>query len=316
MTDPRAFTSEAGEERLDRFLSAKLPELSRTRVQALIRSGAVTLDGIAMKRPSEAVRSGAVVEVAAAAPPPATATPEPEAIPLDVLYEDDDLAVLNKQAGLVVHAGAGHRTGTLVNALLHRYGALSGGGDRQRPGIVHRLDKETSGVMIVARTDAAHLRLAEQFQRRSLSKTYLALVHGTMTTTRGEIDLPIHRDLRNRLRMTTRRRDGRAALTSYRVLETLPGRLSWLEVDLHTGRTHQIRVHLSAVAHPIVGDRLYGAPAALASPAALVGFRPPRPMLHASRIAFAHPRTGAAMDFTAPLPDDIAALLQSLRARP
>ncbi|HEY7836985.1 MAG TPA: RluA family pseudouridine synthase [Terriglobales bacterium] len=321
MTERPTFVCESGDEpRLDRFLNEQLPELSRTKLQALIRAGAVLVDGVAAARPSLRLASGARIElVELAAAPPSGSAPQPEAIPLDILYEDDDLAAINKPAGLVVHAGAGHRSGTLVNALLHRYGTLSsgGGGAAERPGIVHRLDQYTSGVMLVARNDAAHQKLSEQFQQRSLRKIYRALVQGTMAESVGEIELPIHRDLHHRLRMTTRRRDGRAARTGYRVLETLGSggsRYSWLEIELHTGRTHQIRVHLGAVGHPVVGDRLYGAAAALAGPGALAGFRAPRPMLHAASIAFTHPRTGAPLQFSAPLPSDITSLLEILRS--
>ena len=322
---------ESEEPRLDRFLSAALPDLSRTRLQALIKSGGVTLNGERITRSSQRLLPGSAVRIELGPPPRSEL--EPENIPLDVLYEDDDMAAINKPAGLVVHAGAGHRQSTLVNALLYRYGTLSQvdsqgelqSGEAARPGIVHRLDRFTSGVILVARNDLAHRHLAEQFQRREIQKTYLALVHGLMPEKQDEIRLPIHRDLHNRARMTTRLRRGRDAHTSYRVREAFPApaatakalrsacSYSWLELTLHTGRTHQIRVHLSALGHPVVGDRLYGAPAALAGPGRLTGIRPERVMLHAARIRFTHPRTGKALDLSAPLPGEIAGLVAELQ---
>ncbi|HXE32059.1 MAG TPA: RluA family pseudouridine synthase [Terriglobales bacterium] len=307
--------------RLDRFLAAQLPEWSRTRLQALIEVGAVRVNGAPASRASLALSQGARVEVDFPPPPPSELVPEP--IPLNVLYEDEDLVAINKPAGLVVHPGAGRRTGTLVNALLHHFGTLSAHGGADRPGIVHRLDRGTSGVLVVARNDFAHQRLARQFHDRTVRKTYNALVHGLLPS-KGNIDLPIGRDPRRRARMSTRRRvNSREAHTSYRVVRRFPEaaaspqppqRLiySWLEVALHTGRTHQIRVHLAALGHPIVGDKMYGAPALLAGPGTLAGTGAPRVMLHAARLELTHPRTGAALAFTAPLPAEITGFLQQL----
>lgn len=330
MAEERVFDcgDEAG--RLDRFLADCLPQLSRTRVQALIRAGAVRINGSRAGRPSAALRTGDRVEVELAPPEPTGL--EPEAIPLEVLYEDADLAVVNKPAGLLVHPGAGQRRGTLVHALLHRYreaDGLSRVGGAGRPGIVHRLDRFTSGVMVVARNDRTHRKLAEQFQARQVAKTYLALVHGVMASGAGEVRLPIRRDRHHRVRMTarpSRTESGREARTSYRVLETFPAPRAtpaarraacsycWLEVCIHTGRTHQIRTHMAALGHPVVGDRLYGAAAALAGPGGLAGLKPPRPMLHAADLAFQHPETGEAMHFAAPLPAEMAEILRRLQA--
>ncbi|HEY7856396.1 MAG TPA: RluA family pseudouridine synthase [Terriglobales bacterium] len=312
--------------RLDRFLAQRLPDLSRTKLQALIREGGVRVNGAVAERPSLLLAPGAVVEIALAPAPPSGL--EPEDIPLDVLYEDEDVVVVNKPAGLSVHPGAGRNSGTLVNALLGRYSSLSAAGGEARPGIVHRLDRFTSGVMVVARNDLAHHRLAHQFQTRTVAKTYRALVQGRMKAAQGSIDLAIRRDPVRRARMTTRRRpdaQSREAHTTYVVREEFappPGtpagivsacRFSWLEVQIHTGRTHQIRVHMAALGHPVVGDRLYAAAAALAGPGALTGFRPERPMLHSARIGFEHPSTGSYMTWEAPLPSDMANLLEKLR---
>jgi len=312
--------------RLDRFLAQRLPDLSRTKLQALIRDGGVRVNGAVVERPSLLLTPGAVVAVALGPPPPSGLAAED--IPLDVLYEDDDIVVVNKPAGLSVHPGAGRTSGTLVNALLGRYASLSALGGEARPGIVHRLDRFTSGVMVVARNDRAHQRLADQFQSRAVSKTYWALVQGRMKALQGSIDLAIRRDPIRRARMTTRRRpdaQSREAHTSYTVRQAFSPppatpaslvsacRFSWLEVQIHTGRTHQIRVHMAALGHPVVGDRLYGAAAALAGPGALAGFRPERPMLHSARLGLAHPATGLFMTWEAPLPGDILALLGALR---
>jgi 23S rRNA pseudouridine1911/1915/1917 synthase len=283
--------------RLDRFLAARLPELSRTRIQELIDEGRARVNGRAAK-PSHRVAAGETVEIEPQPRPPLAAAPE--AIPLAILYEDEDVIVVDKPAGMTVHAGAGQSRGTLVNALLHHFGRLSGAGGALRPGIVHRLDKATSGALVVARHDAAHRRLAEQFQRRTIRKKYVALVHGRVGRDSGAIDLPIARDLKRRTRMTTRRARGRDALTEWRVLARLDG-FTLVEVTLHSGRTHQIRVHFSALGHPVVGDTLYGAPR---EPRAGRETLPPlgRNFLHAARICFLHPRLERAVDVRAPLP--------------
>ncbi len=219
---------------------------------------------------------------------------EPENLPLSILYEDADVVVVDKPAGMVVHAGAGHARGTLVNALLHHFGTLSSVNGDMRPGIVHRLDRDTSGVLVVARTDQAHRALARQFHDREVEKTYLALVHGRMKQPRGEITKAIARDPIRRTRMTARLASGRAALTEYRVLEAWP-QFSFLEVRIKTGRTHQIRVHLSSVGHPVVGDRLYGAPGAIPGLPALQRF-----FLHAHRLSFISPSTNKRIEVESP----------------
>jgi 23S rRNA pseudouridine1911/1915/1917 synthase len=303
-------TAEESGQRLDRFLTLQLPELSRTRIQSLMDEGRVQVNGIARKHshrtePGETV----TVEIPPVAPPGVT----PEDIPLDVLYEDEDILVVNKPAGMIVHPGAGADTGTLVAALLHRVGGLDGlsaVGGPLRPGIVHRLDKGTSGVIIVARNDAAHEKLVEEFRERQVEKIYVALLHGKVKGESGRIDLPVARDLQRRSRMTARRREGREARTDWRVLFRLGG-YTLVQAGLHTGRTHQIRVHFSAFACPVVGDTVYGAPAQERIGTLLL---PPlgRNFLHAARVAFLHPRTGKRMDIRAPLPVELLTYAQVL----
>lgn len=317
--DHEFFVSEddAGQ-RLDRFLTAQLPELSRNRIQTLMDDGHVLVDG-APRKPSHRVAEGETVTVGLPPPPASGVAPEP--LPLDVLYEDADLIVINKPAGMIVHPGAGAETGTLVAALLHhfggpsdRMGGLSSVGAPLRPGIVHRLDKETSGAIVVARSDAAHANLASAFSKRLVEKTYLALLHGRPQqkpgSQPGRIELPIARDLRRRSRMTTRRREGREARTDWRALAQMPG-FTLVEANLHTGRTHQIRVHFSALASPVVGDTVYGAPHQERTGNILL---PPlgRNFLHAARLGFAHPRTGARLDFRAPLPNTLRDYLRAV----
>ncbi len=287
--------SEAGQ-RLDRFLQEQLPQYSRARLQEWIKAGRVRVNGAA-ERASRRLRGGEVIEVEPAELPPLRATPED--IPLRILYEDDDVIAVDKPAGMVVHAGAGRRTGTLVNALLHRFGALSRVGGEERPGIVHRLDRQTSGVLLVARNDAAHRRLAAQFAGRQVEKVYLALVHGSVRQEQGRIEKPIARDRRARVRMSARLSGGRAATTEYRVLRRLAG-FTLLEVRIRTGRTHQVRVHLADLGHPVAGDRLYGAPAGVAGPPA-----PARFFLHAHRIRFLQPSTGEPVTVESPLPEEL-----------
>jgi 23S rRNA pseudouridine1911/1915/1917 synthase len=303
--------------RLDRVLQAQAPDLSRTRLQALIASGRVRVTG---GRPKAAhrLREGARVTVDVPPPEPLALTPEP--IPLDVVYEDADLLVVNKPAGLVVHPGAGHRTGTLVHALLAHCGpALSGIGGARRPGIVHRLDRGTSGLLVVAKADAAHLPLARQLKARTVERRYLALVHGPVPQAEGVIETPIGRDPRDRLRMAVRPPGaGRLALTRYRVLERFarPGPVTLLEATLGTGRTHQIRVHLAHLGLPVVGDRTYRrrgpAPpdADFAAHVAGLGGQ----ALHAAVLGFAHPASGVWLHFEAPPPPAFGALLAWLRA--
>jgi 23S rRNA pseudouridine1911/1915/1917 synthase len=299
--------------RLDRFVSAHSAELSRTRVQELIEAGLVVLNGKAAKD-SHKVRADDVVEVTPAPRPAIMA--EAEQIPLDTLYEDDDLIAVNKAAGMTVHAGAGNSRGTLVNALLGRGQALSQGGDPLRPGIVHRIDKETSGILLVAKNDFAHAKVADDFRERRIQKTYIALVQGILTEERGRIELPIARDPVRRNRMTAARAaslpNARVARTDWRVLARVDS-TTLVEVHLHTGRTHQIRVHFSALRHPVVGDTLYGASGQLhvgSSSLPALG----RNFLHAAKLGFQHPRTGQPIQLAAPLPAELRGYLATLAA--
>jgi 23S rRNA pseudouridine1911/1915/1917 synthase len=309
--------AEAAGERTDRFLAAAFQGLSRARVKALIESGLLSRDGATLRDPSAAVRAGAAY--ALEVPPPVPATPQGQDIPLSVLYEDSDLIVVDKPAGLVVHPAPGNPDGTLVNALIAHCGAtLTGIGGEARPGIVHRLDKDTSGVMVAAKTQPAHEALSKLFAERSgLERRYLALVWG-LPPAGGTIEAPIGRDPAERKRMAVVRRGGKAAITHYRRLEAFGTTAALLECRLATGRTHQIRVHLAHVSHPLLGDPVYMKrlpAAARALPEAtrrvLAGF--PRQALHAASLAFPHPRTGKPMRFEAPLPPDLVALLESLR---
>ena len=294
-----AASGDAGR-RLDLFVAERVPELSRTRIQELIRGGNVRVDG-RMARVSHRVAASETIEIEVLPRPAPVAMPED--LPLDVLCMDDDFVIVNKRAGMVVHAGASHSRGTLVNALMHRLGNLSSTGGALRPGIVHRLDRETSGAMVVARNDKAHEHLAEQFRSRNVRKIYLALVHGKMQRDSGTITLPISRDPRRRTRMTARAAKGRHARTDWRVIARLD-RCVLVEAVLHTGRTHQIRAHFAAIGHPVVGDTLYGAPRGLRA-----GKRDlpllPRNFLHAARIGFSHPSSGAWVEVRAPLPADL-----------
>jgi 23S rRNA pseudouridine1911/1915/1917 synthase len=287
--------------RLDRFLHEKLPQHSRARVQAWIKAGQVLVDGVPA-RASTLLRQGALVDATPIEPPPLQA--HAEDIPLTVLYEDDDLVAVDKPAGMVVHAGAGVHSGTLVNALLHRFERLSGVGGELRPGIVHRLDRYTSGVLLVAKNDAAHRALAAQFSGRSTEKLYLALVQGRVARDSGRVERPIARDPVRRTRMTARLAAGRAAWSEYRVVERFD-RFTLLEVRIGTGRTHQIRVHLASIGHPVVGDTLYGAAAAQRG----------RYFLHSQRITFARPSGGERVTVTSPLPDDLKQWLTEVRGQ-
>jgi 23S rRNA pseudouridine1911/1915/1917 synthase len=326
--------SDAGQ-RLDRYLALQVPELSRTRIQELIEAGLVLVDGQPSKG-AHRLRAGQRIVVDAQARPPMRA--EAESIPLDILFEDDDVMVVNKAAGMTVHAGAGNTRGTLVNALLGLGQTLSRGADALRPGIVHRLDKETSGVILVAKNDFAHAKISEAFRQRLVKKTYIALVEGLLKEKQGRIELAIGRDLHRRTRMAVYRekpsrtprakalgdpapRDSglvgkaREARTDWRTLAEVDG-TTLVEVQLHTGRTHQIRVHFSAIAHPVVGDTLYGAASEIPMGAETgrgaskerervtmpaLG----RNFLHAARLGFSQPRSGAWIEVRAPLPETL-----------
>jgi 23S rRNA pseudouridine1911/1915/1917 synthase len=305
---------EAGE-RLDRWLAGRFADLSRARLQALIEEGAVRVDGRSV-RASSRVKAGQSVEVTV--PAPAPAVPQPEDIPLRVVYEDRHLLVVDKAAGLVVHPGAGTAAGTLVNALLHRVKDLSGIGGVLRPGIVHRLDRGTSGLLVVAKDDATHRALARQFASRTVDKEYLAVVLGRPRRATGTIEAAIGRDPVHRKRMSVCAPRGRGARTSYTVAETLDGS-ALLRVQIHTGRTHQIRVHLASIGHPVAGDAVYGGRKLAATGS--VRLRDAvaaldRPALHAARLTFTHPANGERVSFESPLPGDLATLLDQLRTTP
>jgi 23S rRNA pseudouridine1911/1915/1917 synthase len=286
-------------QRLDNWLHARLPETSRSRIQDWIKQGNVQVNG-STSRASHILRAEDAINVQPAEAPPLHATAED--IPLATLYEDADLVAIDKPAGMVVHAGAGVHAGTLVNALLHRFQNLSGVGGALRPGIVHRLDRFTSGVLLVAKNDTAHRALAEQFAGRQVTKTYLALVQGEVKPDAGRIDRPISRDPVHRTRMTARLAEGRAAWSEYKVLRRYAG-YTLLEVRIGTGRTHQIRVHLSSLKYPVVGDTLYGA---VAQPE--LG----RYFLHAHRIEFQQPTTGVPIVVVSPLAPELEAWLARL----
>ena len=307
--------AEAEGERLYRWLSIRLPAESRARLQHLITSGHVRLEGKPV-RPGARLRAGQSVEVEW--PAPVAAIPEAEDIPLRIVYEDSRILVVDKPAGLVVHPGAGSVAGTLVNALLHHVRDLSGIGGVLRPGIVHRLDRGTSGLMVVAKDDEAHRALAGQFADRGVEKEYLALVLGAPSRREGTIDAAIGRHPVDRKRMSVRPKGGRAARSTYRVVEVFAG-AALLRVRIHTGRTHQIRVHLASLGHPVAGDATYGgtrvAPSrGAAAREALATLD--RPALHAARLAFDHPGTGERLVFESPVPADIRGVVERLRSPP
>ena len=274
--------------RLDHFLASNVPCLSRSRLQDLIKQGHVKLNGLSVK-PGARLRAGDSIVLRE--PPPIQATTEAEDIALRVLFEDEDMIVIDKPPGLVVHPAAGHQTGTLVNALLHHCRNLSGIGGERRPGIVHRLDKETSGCLVAVKSDSAHHVLARQFAGREVTKIYLALAAGRFARRAGVIEAPIGRHPVHRKKMAVVAR-GRSARTDYRVLADIAGG-AFVECTLHTGRTHQIRVHLKHLGHPVLGDEVYGRRGAY-----------PRQMLHAWKLGFRHPRTGEPLIFESPLPAD------------
>lgn len=310
MAEARGFivSPEQSGERLDVFLARQMPDWSRSQVQRLIRSGLVTVGARRARKAGEEVKGGEFIRVRAERVE-VRAVAEP--LPLAIVFEDEDLLVVDKPAGMVVHVGAGVKSGTLVNALLHHVGSLSAAGGQLRPGIVHRLDKMTSGLVVVAKNDFIHRALAAQFKAREVHKTYTLLVHGRLATDRGEIHQSVGRDPVRRTRMKVGGLGARDALTRYQVTSRLP-HFTLLEAQPHTGRTHQIRVHFASLGHPVVGDSTYGAPAKLR-----VGGREAktlgRTFLHASKLAFRHPRSGRLMKLEASLPPELQDFLQWLR---
>ena len=303
-------------QRIDRFLVSVLADFSRSQIQKLIADGHVAVHRGA--KPLSSAKSNLVVREADRITVDAPAVEESslaaEALPLDILYQDTDLAVLNKPPGMVIHPSAGHASGTLVNALLHHLSDLSGVGGERRPGIVHRLDRGTSGVMVIAKNDAAHQELARQFHDREVEKEYIALVWGVVQAGR-RIDAAIGRDPANRQKMSARAKHAREAVTRITRAHHLPG-LTLCQVAIHTGRTHQIRVHLSAIGHPVVGDALYGGVHRRVPGDIRAVQRLTRPFLHAARLAFTHPRDRRRMQFIAPLPDDLEKVLNDLPGWP
>ncbi len=300
VADVHDLTADRDGERLDLFIARRLSELTRSRVRKLIDEGAVSIDGETPRKAGVKLTAGQRVRVSP--PPPKPSTLQPEPMSLSIIYEDGDLLVIDKPAGLAVHPSPGHSSHTLVNGILAHCPDLSGIGGEGRPGIVHRLDKDTSGLIIVAKNDAAHVSLSRQLKERKVEKTYLALVEGRIEPAEGIIDAPIGRDPRHRKRMAVVDR-GRDARTRYRLLREVAGR-SLVEVRPETGRTHQIRVHLASIGFPICGDALYGRGAA---PAGLA-----RQFLHAHRLVFRHPATGERLELEAPLAEDLAAALAEM----
>lgn len=301
--EPRVveFVAPTSGDRLDRLLVAHVPELTRTQHQSLIKEGCVTVNGIVGK-PALKLRGGDIIRIVIPPPPPAELTPESMA--LEVLYEDEHLAVLNKPAGLIVHPGAGVESGTLANGLLARYPELADMKGQRRQGIVHRLDKYTSGVLVIARTESTLNALMAQFQQRTVEKNYLALLESTPNPAKGRIDQPIARDPSERVKMAVVR-TGRPAATEYETLERFANGMALVSIRLLTGRTHQIRVHFAHVGCPVVGDTTYG----LRRQQVKLG----RTFLHAARLAFDHPATGERLGFEAPLPPELEVLLAALR---
>jgi len=339
-------SADAVGQRLDQFLTAQLPDVSRARVQQLLKEEKALINGAAAKL-SLRLKGGEEITILSD-PQLAPLRAIAEDIPLDIVYEDDDLAVVNKPAGMMVHAGAGatddeRNRGTLVNALLHRFGRLSQVAGEVRPGIVHRLDKETSGLIVVAKNDVAHRKLAQQFSGRKVKKLYVAMVHGWPVRDRGTVNTEISRDPVRRTRMTTSRSSGRVSVTHYEVRDRIAspyGKFALLDVRIETGRTHQIRVHMASLGHPVVGDALYGAPRELRSIAARTrgsakkisesesaergstraGAQKSggvlslgRNFLHAAAIEFTHPRTSSLLSFSAPLPPELGSFLERVR---
>ncbi|MEI9978328.1 MAG: RluA family pseudouridine synthase [Edaphobacter sp.] len=321
----RTFTADpaASNLRLDQYLAQALPDISRARVQLLIENQQVRVNGQPAK-PKQKLHGGESIEIEGS-PQPQPLHASPEDIPLDILHEDKHLAIINKPAGMMVHAGAGtsapgesdaRNQGTLVNALLFHFNKLSGVGGELRPGIVHRLDKLTSGLILVAKDDSTHRKLGEMFSSRQVAKTYLALLHGHLKRDDTTVTLPIARDLVRRTRMTTRRADGRTAVSHFHVVERLAtpyGPFTLVEVRIETGRTHQIRVHAQSLGHPVVGDTLYGAPHVI--PGLSEAQQLSRNFLHAAHLSFAHPQTHKQIDIASPLPVELDTFLKAIRTK-
>lgn len=321
MADERGRRLDVEEEhdglRLDNFLTALLPDHSRSQIQRLIKDGRVSSRATVSAGKSSALRASTVVHAGQSfdvdIPAPTAAIPEPEALPLRIVFQDQDVVVLDKPAGMVVHPAAGHSSGTLVNALLHHITDLSGIGGQLRPGIVHRLDRGTSGLMVVAKNDHAHQELTRQFSDREIDKEYIALVWGVVQAGR-RIDAPIGRDPGQRQKMSTRARRARSAVTRVTFAHHFKG-VSLLKVAIATGRTHQIRVHLSAIGHPIVGDPTYGGVHRRVAANLRAVLRLERPFLHSARLAFTHPSDGRRVEFESPLPPDLQVVLDDIRER-
>lgn len=311
MTQTFTVTPSDAKTRLDIFLLQRLPDLTRSRIKNLIEDGLVSLNDMPAKAGVK-VKGGDEISITIPEPQPVKA--EPEKIPLDIIYEDKDVIVINKPPGLTVHPGTGRASGTLVNALLYHCKDLSGIGGVLRPGIVHRIDKDTSGVLVVAKNDKSHQFLAKQFKEHSIKRRYLAIVSGYVKKDEGTVDLPIGRHISERKKMSVRTRKGRRAVTHYRVLKRFPFH-TLLEVILETGRTHQIRVHLSAIHHPVIGDPVYGKgniPSGLSQKAIALIKNLKRQALHAETLGIIHPETKEYLEFTVPLPSDMEAVIAAL----
>lgn len=315
MQDKNAFTIlveplDSGK-RLDRYIASCISDCSRSIATHLIRNGKIRVQGM-VRKPGYRVKAGD--EISGCIPPPEPVLYKPESIPIEILHEDDEIIVINKQPALVVHPAPGHHSGTLVNALLHHCPKLNGIGGALRPGIVHRLDKDTSGVLVVAKNDRAHIHLSRQFKSRRVKKEYLALVYGKMESDSGSVSLPIGRHPVDRKKMSTNSRKSRVAETTWQIRERFE-LASMIEVNLKTGRTHQIRVHCAAIKHPVMGDKVYGP----RKRGKNVTYNKnliesiPRQMLHAWRIGLTHPVTGKMVSFEAPIPSDMQAILKALR---